>query len=638
VVGFVDVHEGHDEEEAAPRKSKETGRVPLERPASPPSWRETSFAGPLPEDIVRSRTGRIELLAILGSRGWRSAGAFSALAFLPDRRHLLSLGSRGDLKLRELATGREVATRRTSATTFALSRDGKRALTNDLRLWDLPSLTEAGHWKLTGPDFLAVAFLPDGKRALSGAEEGKKRLALWDVTTGRQLAVWAKDETASAIAVGGDLVASVEHKTVHLRRATGEKLAAFAPLGEEFVGAVALGARGERLLVGAYGGSVALFSLEDPRNPVEVARWKGEGDNRIVKAVGFTPDGKRAVAVDGDELKVLDLATKQVVAFEASAECLAVSPDGKRLAVGTGPYDPRAPHAIRTWELETGAELTPELSGEVNVVALDVPRQRCLFASGCAPRWRDLASGSEVAWEKDTHEARLASADVAEDGRVLSGTRGDIRLWSPEGELLARWKAEDEALLGGIGFLPGGATAVSTGTTSIQVWNVPGGTSRGTWQVKAGDNFTKALAVAPDGSQVVSAHYKGHVFFWATATGKGSGKKTSKCYEQKHVAVSPDGRRAVSAAGYREVTVWDMASHEALGAWEAHDENVGVAFAPGGEVLTVGADRRLALRDATTGKELDSILVDGGPRCLDVRGNLVVIGNEDGTLAVLWLA
>jgi mono/diheme cytochrome c family protein len=124
-------------------------------------------------------------------RRWEGLARYvNCLAFVTDDRCLI--GGENVLHLVETETGKEV--RRLEGHTdsvvgVAVAPDGRRALSaaddGTVRLWDL----ESGHVLRTFPGHggpvKSVAFAPDGRRALSGNSD--RTVSLWDVVTGQEL-------------------------------------------------------------------------------------------------------------------------------------------------------------------------------------------------------------------------------------------------------------------------------------------------------------------------------------------------------------------------------------------------------------------------------------------------------------------
>ena len=71
-------------------------------------WKKENFTGAVPERIMRSKNGNIELVNILGSRLWKHGGCVFRIAFSPDGKRALSGSSDNRLKLWDVESGKEI--------------------------------------------------------------------------------------------------------------------------------------------------------------------------------------------------------------------------------------------------------------------------------------------------------------------------------------------------------------------------------------------------------------------------------------------------------------------------------------------------------------------------------------------------
>lgn len=211
----------------------------------------------------------------------------TAIALSPDGRTVLSLHGdplrRSEAALWEVETGRRIGVipRQASAlTAAAFSPDGRAALFGRgfslreafdrspyLRLADVATGDEIAAFAGHGEAVNAVAFSPDGRRALSGGADGAVKL--WDIATGKELLTFSGHREAV-------------------------EAVAFSPDG------------GLALSGGGGSGEAAELKLWDVASGRERRSFEGHSD--VVKAVAFTPDGRRALSASADRtLKLWDL-------------------------------------------------------------------------------------------------------------------------------------------------------------------------------------------------------------------------------------------------------------------------------------------------------------------------------------------
>jgi WD40 repeat protein len=119
-----------------------------------------------------------------------ASGGVRRIVFSPDGKSLLTGGFDGEVRVWDLAAGKETAHIKAEAGTvysLALSPDGRTVATagrDGLKLWDLASGKEASRGEMPRSSCVACAFSPDGKIVASGDTGAVK---LWEAATGKEI-------------------------------------------------------------------------------------------------------------------------------------------------------------------------------------------------------------------------------------------------------------------------------------------------------------------------------------------------------------------------------------------------------------------------------------------------------------------
>jgi WD40 repeat protein len=205
------------------------------------------------------------------------------------------------------------------------------------------------------------------------------------------------------------------------------------------------------------------------------------GHDETIWAAALFPDGKRAITGAKDKsLRLWDVETgSQLGVFRGVKEdvrCLALSPDGKTVAVGhlDKGYDP--PGTIRLWDVEKLEEIR-EFRGhtlEVSAVVFSADGKR-IVSSGFdnTVRLWDVASGKEL--KRFVCRSKMECATFADGGRrvLCAGNREDptLQLWDVEqGKRILRSPPVPPGILG-VAALPGDGRAVTAGRDGmIRLW------------------------------------------------------------------------------------------------------------------------------------------------------------------------
>jgi WD40 repeat protein len=303
----------------------------------------------------------------------------TAVSFSPDGKQLVSGSSDKTLVFWDLATGREIAGFRaheTALSDVAYSPDGK-VIASTCSAAFLGKPGQLVLWEATGdklrtrhafkPEvfaFWCVAFSPDGKFVAAGYHES--RIKIWDVATHKEYATLE----GHAIAVM-DLVFSSDGKTLFSASVDGTikvwdvaTAKETASLKNDFlVRSLALSPDNKTLAAGGgkYDrqadkwtvGAVALWDI-----PTRKVRSTLEVQAVPINCVGFTPDSRTLISGSGSKVEGKDIVAGEVQFWDATSgksratikhsggvSCLALSPDGTRLVVGS--FD----RSIKVWEI-----------------------------------------------------------------------------------------------------------------------------------------------------------------------------------------------------------------------------------------------------------------------------------------------
>jgi WD40 repeat protein/tRNA A-37 threonylcarbamoyl transferase component Bud32 len=564
------------------------------------------------------------------------ASGFRGVAFSPDGRWIAT-GNALDVVIWNAATGEEAfrmpdpGRRDDPVLSLAFSTDSSRIIAGygafnrpkivgHAKLWDLTSRRLIKRVPANGGAVYSVAFSPDGREEVAVASEGF--LELWDLrATPRQIrAIRCHGGTIWAVAFSPDgqyLASCGADRALRLwDRATGHEIRAF--FGHEgFVRGLAISPDSQWLLSASEDGSLKLWEIASGRSLADF-----HGHQSITTCVAYSPDG-RLVASGGLDhaVKLWFAAQRAPLTFTGhdGAVCgLEFLPKSQRLVSGAGYYSTR--DRLQLWDTTTGVPLEPsfERCSEVHAVALHRDGRRLATAH----LDQIAGAGTVRVWDLDT--GRSVWEQKAQAAWVT-----DVA-FSPDGRSLAS-AGQDERKLGG----------------AVTLWDAETGRKiRDFAKQTAG---VTGVAFSPDNRLLASGWGDGIVRIWDAKDPAREAREFPRHSGQvKRVLFLPDGRLASAGgsrsaessttAGLGEVKIWDLSSGRVLNL-RGHTALVeGLACSPDGRRLATGSDdQTIKLWDTTTGEELFTLRGHtGGVICVAFSpdGQRIASGSWDRTLRV----
>jgi len=537
-------------------------------------------------------------------------------------------------------------------------------------------VTLYGH---SGPVTSAV-FSPDGSHIATSSADGTTRI--WEATTGKHLLTLLghRDEVTCVrySPDGVHLATGSTDRTVRLWNAKSGKLIQTWSGHTGGIVRIAFRADGRQLASASKDNSVRVWDIGGDRPRREYR----EIPHTITEIEFANEDQLWLLENEWFDARVRNLDTDQIlVAFKGhtnSVMGMAVSPEGERIATGSGD------HTARIWDARSGASLV-KLQGHtesVNRVAFSPDGRRLATASKdtTARLWN--AETGESILEFKGHSAAVTDLAFSSDGRRVVTASADhtAKVWdvrtietvievndhsgincpasiSPDGTKLITGNADRtvhirDAMTGvPIRELVGHRTAILAtafspdrkrvatggGDRTTRIWDVD--TGKSLLQLKGHEGPVTTVHFSPDGKLIATGGAEGAVIVWDAQTGQPFLKYEWRLAGLKCVCFSPDSSRLVTAASDRMPWIWDTATGNRVFPLDGHTDWVHcISYSPdGSRIATASKDETARVWDALTGESLLELQGHSGSVnavTFSPDGSRIVTGGDDKTIRI----
>jgi eukaryotic-like serine/threonine-protein kinase len=555
-------------------------------------------------------------------------GAVTCLAYSPDGRHIV--------------TGSAVAT--------------VWSVTEKRMLFDLHGDPEARVW--------CVAFSPDGRRIATGSDHNFA--GLWDAHTGELLLTLPKTRSkdrfentafrtrtishSGPIATlafspdGGRVVTGSQDKTAIVWDSVSGD-ATLELVGHQYpIESVAYSPDGKTIATASFDRTAKLWDAQTGREKVTFT-----GHTNAIVSMAFSPDGKWLLTGSDDDTTRIWSANdgRELNVFRGPVKCVAVAPNGRKLATGSGDgtatvIDIETAHVLLRLKGHVGAiedvafapdgmQIATASNDEtVKIWDADVDHESLILYGHSQPvqtlafspdnthlvtGGRDLA----IVWQADTgkqvltfegHKDWINCASFTPDSlHVITGSSdGTAKIWNAEtGRQEHSLEGHEDSVIS-VCVSPDGKRVLTGTIWQVRVWNAADGSLLSTIHdnMLPGEMFAGGIAILQDNRRLATANRFGVIRLWDMIEGRELFRVFTSNSWNSAFTLSPDETRfALATSNDKAIRVWELATGKRLLSLKGLGYPGCLRYSPdGGRILSAWPAK---LWDAGTGRELLSL-------------------------------
>ncbi len=585
-----------------------------------------------------------------------------SIVLTPDGTKMASQTLRGDLRIWETATGKELAPIHANdaiACGLAISPDGKffaqsrcdgkikifavsngahlsmlesgqRGVTNTafspdgrflaasmtdgmVGVWAVPTWKREALFKASSANIYSVIFTPDSKELLTGGQEGL--IKVWHPLNGQERRTLPNKMTIYRMTFipGSNNVVGLSTNGVlkTWNFATGQQV---AEIKIASANALACSPDGKIIATAHTDPIVRLWNAQSGTLLTEI---KTHG--RPLLSLAFTPDGKGLFTGSVDKTikfrNVQEVSDAKLIAQNTTPiHNVAFTRDGRRLISGD------EAQVIRIHDARTGRELQKIEGHEPVPRAPNVGLRMLKIAVSPAGGYFATSGHDKTVrtWDEQTgrplqvfrgHTQPLWAIDISADGRFIAsgGLDSTVKIWDTVSGRELHTMRGHTGNVGGAAFSPLGKILATCDLDKVIIWDYRKGIELTSIKSESPTVGFQNVDFSPDGKFLAVSDADRKIVLLDTTTWRTV--KTLKGHTQTVFTLkfSPDGKRLASGGRDATTRVWELEQGQEVLTLRGHETNsiIDMRFSPDGTSLaTVGMSGKLLLWNAATPREV----------------------------------